>query len=213
MPTESNSVVAFRRGWSMLVVFGIFCLIMSGNIRSQPARAAAAVLSLGLVLESWFAQRRYSRTGSGLALLTFILSLPALGSLWLGLNLVRFYSYEPESRASMYSAAIRLQEVIVDCATAIGIIVFFWSTAEVAKFLGKRISKRFAGKRRTWWNQSLKGTWMWGSPIGTALSALIASSLLRWILIACSILGITFALIFRFARKDDEIRGAPPDDF
>jgi hypothetical protein len=205
MPTQSNSAAVLRRGWSVLVVFGLFCLIASGIIRSQPARAAVAALSLGLVLESWFALRRCAKTRSALALMSFALSLPALGSLWLGLNVVRFYSYAPELDASLYATVVRFQEVIVDCATAIAIIVFFWSTAEAAKFLGKRISNKFAGKRKTWWNKPLTGTWLWGCPIGTALSAIIASSLLRWILIACSVLGITFALIFRFARKDHEI--------
>jgi hypothetical protein len=189
----------------MLVVFGLFSMIMSGTIRSEPARAVAAVLSLGLVLQSWFTQRQYMKTRPRVALLTFILSLPLLGSLWLGLNVVRFYSYAPESHAPVYSAVIRLQEIVIDCATAIGIIVFFWSTAEVATFLGKRISKRFAAQKKTWWNKPLKGTWMWGSPIGTALCAFITSSVLRWILIACSILGLIFALIFRFSRKHDEI--------
>jgi hypothetical protein len=205
MPTLSKGAQVLRRGWSMLVLFGVFCLVISGAIRSEPGRAAAAVLSFGLVVQSWFAQRRYAKSRSTLALLSLILSLPALGSVWLGLNVLRFYSYAPESRAPVYSTAVRLQEIIVNCAIAIGIIVFFWSIAEVAKFLGKAISKRFAGRKKTWWNKPLGTTWMWGSPIGTALCALITSSLLRWILIACSLLGLTFALIFRFTRKDDEI--------
>jgi hypothetical protein len=205
MPIQSSGAAVFRRGWSMLVVFGLFCLIMSGDMRPQPSRAAVAILSMGLVVESWFAQRRYTKTRTGLALLGLILSLPALGSLWLGLNVVRSYSYAPESRALLFAMVVRLQEIVVDCATAIGVIVFFWSTAEVSVFLGKRISKWFAGGEKTWWNKPIKGTWMWGSPIGTALSAFITSSLLRWILIACSILGVTFAVIFRFKRKNDEI--------
>ena len=205
MSILSNEGVVLRRGWSMLALFGIFYLIMSGTILSQQGRAAAAVLSFGLVVQSWFAQRRYTRTRSMLVLLSFILSLPALGSLWLGLNVLRFYSYAPESRALLYSGVVRLQEVIADCACAIGIIVLFWSTAEVATFLGKRISKKFAGQKKTWWNKPLKGTWMWGSPIGTALCAVVTTSSLRWILIVCSILGLIFALILRFARKNDEI--------
>jgi hypothetical protein len=205
MTAQLKSAVVLRRSWSLLVVFGLFCLVMSGTIRSEPARVVAAVVSLGLVLESWFTQQRFTKTRSGLTLLTLILGLPALGSLWLGLNVVRSYLYAPEADASLYSTVIRFQEVIADCASAIAIIVFFWSTAEAAKFLAKRISNKFAGKRKTWWNKPLTGTWLWGCPIGTALSAIIASSLLRWILIACSILGITFALIFRFTRTDDEI--------
>ena len=49
-----------RRAWSILAVFGIFCLIMSGFLSSEEGRAAAAVLSFGLVVHvTWFAQRRH----------------------------------------------------------------------------------------------------------------------------------------------------------
>ncbi|MGP0020423.1 MAG: hypothetical protein ACLPHP_17765 [Candidatus Sulfotelmatobacter sp.] len=49
----------------------------------------------------------------------------------------------------MYSTVARLQEIIATCTIAIGIIVFFWSTAEVATFFGKGISNKFAGRKKT----------------------------------------------------------------
>jgi hypothetical protein len=35
-----------------------------------------------------------------------------LVALWLGLNVLRFYSYDPESPAHLYSAVVRIQEAV-----------------------------------------------------------------------------------------------------
>jgi hypothetical protein len=61
------------------------------------------------------------------------------------------------------------------------------------------------GKNSAWWNRQLEGWWMWGSLIGFAISILITSQIARWMAIALAVLGCLFALVFRFARKDDEI--------
>ena len=46
---------------------------------------------------------------------------------------------------------------------------------------------------------------MWGSVIGFAISVLITSQIARWLAIMLAVLGCLFAMVFRFARKDDEI--------
>jgi hypothetical protein len=156
-------------------------------------------------MQSWFAQRRYVRNRERLVLAALALSLPALASLWLGLNVLRFYSYAPESQARLYSTVVRLQTIIEGVACPIGLVVFFWTIVEVSCSLAKRISVKFVGRRKTWWNRPFTGKWLLGSPIGFALAALISSSLLRWFVVALSALGCLFALIFRLARPDDEI--------
>jgi len=50
-----------------------------------------------------------------------------------------------------------------------------------------------------------KGTWLWVSPIGFAVAALISSSFLRWVVVSVSVLGCLFALIFRMTRPEGEI--------
>jgi hypothetical protein len=196
---------SLARSWSLIVVFSIFWLILSGILLSEPGRAVASVLCMTLVLQSWFTQRRYTKSRERLVLFTLALGLPALASLWLGLNVVRFYSYAPESRANLYSAVIRLQAIIEDVAYAVGLVVFFWTIVELSCFLAKCISVKLVGRRKTWWNRQFTGIWLWGSPIGFAVAALISSSLLRWAVIALSVLGCLFAVIFRFTRPDDEI--------
>jgi len=193
------------RSWSLIVVFAIFGLVLSGILLSEPGCAVASVLCMALLMQSWVTQRRYAKRRERLVLLTLALGLPALASLWLGLNVLRFYSYAPESRAHLYSAVVRLQEIIQSVAYAIGLVVIFWTVVELSCSLASRISVKLVGRRKTWWNRQFRGTWLWGSPIGFALAALISSSLLRCLVVALSLLGCLFAVIFRLTRPDDEI--------
>ena len=150
-------------------------------------------------------QRRYVKSRERLVLVALALSLPALASAWLGLNVLRFYSYDPVSDISVYSVVVRLQAIIEGVAYAIGLVVFFWTIVETSCFLAERISVKLVGRRRTWWNRRFNGIWLWGSPIGFAIAALISSSLLRWLVVGLSVLGCVFAVIFRLTRPDDEI--------
>jgi hypothetical protein len=197
---------AFARSWSLIVVLGVFGLVISGILLSEPGRAVASVVCLALVMQSWFEQRKYVRSRERFVLVTLALSLPALASLWLGLNVLRFYSYAPESQAQFYSSVVRLQAIIEGLAYAVGLVVFFWTIVEISCFLAERLSVKLVGRKKTWWNRDrAKGTWLWASPIGFAVSALISSSLLRWSVVAISVLGCLFAVIFRLTRPDDEI--------
>jgi len=206
MSTKRNLVAkpsAFTRGWSLIVVIGIFGLLIV--FRSEPGRAVASVVCLALVMQSWFTQRRYVKSRERLVLVALALSLPALASVWLGLNVLRFYSYDPVSDISVYSTVVRLQAIVEGVAYAIGLVVFFWTIVEVSCFLAERISVKLVGRRKTWWNRRLKATFLWGSPIGSTIAALISSSLLRWLVVGLSVLGCVFAVIFRLTRPDDEI--------
>jgi|GEM_PF-4660506 hypothetical protein len=84
--------------WSLIVVFAIFGLVASGMLPSEPGRAVASALCMALMIQSWVMQRRYAKNRERLVLLTLALTLPALASLWLGMNVLRFYSYAPWRR-------------------------------------------------------------------------------------------------------------------
>jgi hypothetical protein len=200
---HSSAVLA--RSWGVLAVFVIFGLVVSGVLASEPARAVASVFCIALLIQSWIMQRRYTRSRERLAFLTLALCLPALASMWLGLNVLRFYSYTGGAPSQSYSTVVRLQGIIQSVAYGAALVVGFWAIVEISCSIAERISGKFAGRRKTWWNRQLKGTWLWGSPIGFAISALIASSLLRWLVITASVLGCLFAVIFRLTRPSDEI--------
>jgi len=199
-----NSTI-LTRTWSLFAVFVVFGLVVSGILLSEPGRAVASVLCILLLIQSWVIQRKYARSRERLVLLSLALSLPALAALWLGLNVLRFYSYNPESPAQVYSAVVHIQEVVQNLALAVGLVVLFWAIVDLSCFLAGRISVKLVGRRKTWWNQKFKGTWLLGSPIGFALAALISSSLIRWVVVVLSVWGCIFALIFRLARPRDEI--------
>src|SRR5215472_16606980 len=199
-----NSTI-LTRTWSLLTVFVIFGLVVSGILLSEPGRAVASVLCILLLIQSWVVQRKYARSRERLVLLSLFLSLPALAAVWLGLNVLRFYSYDPESPAQVHSAVVRIQEVIQNLAIAVGLDVLFWAIVDLSCFLAGRISVKLVGHRKTWWNQKFKGNWLLGSPVGFALAAFISSSLIRWVVVVLSVWGCIFALIFRLSRPRDEI--------
>jgi RHS repeat-associated protein len=194
------SPTVLTRTWSLFAVFVILGLVVSGILLSEPGRAVASVLCIPLLIQSWVIQRKYARSRERLVLLSLVLSLPALAAFWLGLNVLRFYLYDPESPAQLYSAVVRLQEVVQNLALALGLVVIFWAIVDLACFLAGRISTKLVGRRKTWWNRRFKGTWLLGSPIGCALAALISSSLLRWLVVVLSVWGCIFALVFRLSR-------------
>lgn len=205
MQTPSRVPIVFQRSWSLLVLFCLFLLIISGTLLSEPGRAVVAILSLLLIVQSWFAQQKYVKARSRLVYLTLVLTLPALGAVWLGLNVVRFYSYVPASPTSLYSTVVRTQAIVVDLAIAVGLVAMQWSIAEIASVTGKAVSHKLVGKKTTWWNRPLTGKWMLGIYIGYAVGILIASSFVRWVLFLVAVLGAIFVLIFRVVREKDQI--------
>ncbi len=205
VPRSFTKSRLFSRTWSLLVLLSLFLLTVTGRLISEPGRAVVALLSLALVAQCWRAQRRYLRSRSRTVLLALLLSLPALGSIWLGLNVVRVYSYEPDPEGSLHLAVIRAQDFVFTCAIVLGLIAIQWSIAEGASVIGHAVSHKLVGKKKTWWNRPLKGTWMLGSVIGYAIGLLIASSYLRWSLLAVAVLGIVFAMIFRVIHGENQI--------
>jgi hypothetical protein len=100
---------------------------------------------------------------------------------------------------------VDFKAIITLFALALFGVAFLWSVGELGAHLAKRLSLKLVGRKKTWWNREFKGTWLWASPIGFALAALISSSLLRWLVVVLSVLGCLFALVFRLTRHRDEI--------
>lgn len=201
--TRGTPVSILARSWSG--VLAIVALLIPFVWHSEPGRAVLALACLGLVLQSWLVQRKFTRSRGNLALWTLGLSLPALAYLWLGLNVLRFYSYNGDAPSTTYFVVARLQAMIEICAVAVGTVVTLWTVGEFAAFLARRISFKLVGRRKTWWNRRFTGVWLWGSLIGFLLSALIQYGWLRWFVIAVSVSGCFFALIFRLFRTEEEI--------
>lgn len=59
----------------------------------EVARAVLTVVCIALLVHSWFMQRKYANSKWRLAFFTLLLSLVALGPVWLGLNVMRAHFY------------------------------------------------------------------------------------------------------------------------
>jgi hypothetical protein len=136
----SKTSQALARCWSVTAVIVILGLVLLGFLRSELGHGFASILCLALLTHSWLIQRSYTRTSQRLVFLTLVLCLPALASFWLGLNVIRFYSYDPEPGPDVYTVVILLQNIIEWCTAAVGVAVLLWAIVELARWLAKRVS-------------------------------------------------------------------------
>jgi len=146
MPTSGSFIERFWSIAAAIVIFGLLALsddlLRSANAISfsEAVRAIGSVCCIFLLVHSWLKQRTSTTTWHGLVYCTLVLLLPTLGAIWLGLNVVRFYSYAPDSVPNMYSIVMMVQDVIVWCSAFVGIIAVGWSVFGFACWLGKRLS-------------------------------------------------------------------------
>jgi len=135
----SKASEGLSRYWSLAAAALILGLVPVESLRSEPLRAFAAVLCVTLLVHSWLIQRKLTRTPRRVALFTLAFCLPILASVWLGMNVIRFYSYSPDS-SRVYSAVTELQDVIVRCMAVLAAVVVLWAIVELAWRLAKPVS-------------------------------------------------------------------------
>ena len=144
-----------NRFWSVGAVALILFLLVAGSLlpipipisrglNSEPIRAMVSILCITLLVHAWFRQRAYTRTWHELVLVTLLLSLPALAFTWLGLNVIRSYSYDGEQGFGLYWVVVQLQDIIIWCGEIIGVIAVLWSLAELGLWVIGRHSPSHA---------------------------------------------------------------------
>ena len=108
---------------------------------SQPGRALVSILCVILLAHSWFVQRTHSKPRPQLIFLTLALSLPALAAIFLGLNVILYYTYNSaaEGDPRLHEAVGNVQTVVGLCAVAVAVILFFWMLLKVAYWLAARV--------------------------------------------------------------------------
>jgi len=106
----------------------------------EVARAVLSVACIALLVHSWFMQRRYAQRKWRLVFWTLFLSLVALGPLWLGLNVIRAYSYPENWKTdiALYENICYLQDIVEQLAKVLGIAVFLWVLVDFVRWLVKR---------------------------------------------------------------------------
>lgn len=139
----------FKRSWSAAIAVALLALAVVGinrvGIHSQTGNevghAFISITCLALLIHSWSIQRMHVRSLPRLVLLTLALCLPALASLWLGLNVIGYYSYESavEHNGQLHGVVIYTQDIIFLCFAGLALVVTVWTLFELAHWLAARI--------------------------------------------------------------------------
>jgi hypothetical protein len=143
-----KSAQFIARFWSAAVAFVVLGLVVLTRfplpeptpriVFSELDLAVASTASITLLVHSIVTQRRYTRTLQGRTLIRLFLLLPALAALWLGLNVIRVYSYAPDAGLNVCWFVVETQDVIVWSGGILGVVVAIWSSIEGALWVVKR---------------------------------------------------------------------------
>jgi hypothetical protein len=134
----------WRRYWSLAIALGLPVIVFL-FMDYQSVRAITSIVCMILLVHSWLIQRRYTQNRLVLLCWTFVLLLPMLGAIWLGLNVIRVYTYDyaadynrhlGDLRRDLYWPVVKIQDLIGDIAIA----DLFLSALLAVVSLGKRKS-------------------------------------------------------------------------
>jgi hypothetical protein len=127
------------RHWPLLLPPAMWILLFAGLLRSEIVRAVLAVVCTGLMIFQWLIYRKTDR-GTQLLLLSLVVTTLGLSSVWLGLNVVRFYTYDPESPQTWawHTLIAHVQEIIEWVIVALASVVVLWGLLLVARWLNRR---------------------------------------------------------------------------
>lgn len=117
----------------------MWILLFAGLLRSDIVRAALAAGCTGLMIFQWLIYRKTER-GMRLLFLSLLVTTLGLSSVWLGLNVVRVYTYDPESPQiwARHMLIVDAQEIIQWTVVALATVVSLWGLLLVARRLNRR---------------------------------------------------------------------------
>jgi hypothetical protein len=126
------------RFWSLalaLLVPVVEIFAEGGHIDYEVERAVVAFLGISLLVHSWFMQRRDVKSIWSLAFWTLLLTLFALGFLWLGLNSIRGSTYPNDPHASnlAYWFAVEWQDRIIFLARVLAAALGVWIVVDLTR--------------------------------------------------------------------------------
>ncbi len=142
----SRTRLIFDRYWSLaaaivLPVFEFFAEVAARGFGGyyEVIRAVLAVFCLTLLVHSWFMQRKYGKNRWRLGFFTLLLSLPALGCLWLELNVLRYHAHPMNwNKWELWQAICEWQYRVERTAQVLGIAVAFWVIGDSVRWMWKR---------------------------------------------------------------------------
>jgi hypothetical protein len=117
----------------------MWILLFAGLLRSDIVRAVLAVGCTGLMIFQWLIYRKTDR-GTQLLFLSLLVRTLGLSSVWLGLNVVRVYTYDTESPQiwARHMLIVDVQEIIQWTVVALATVVFLGGLLLLARWLNRR---------------------------------------------------------------------------
>lgn len=111
---------------SLACSIALVMLLLSLTLRSEPQRAVAVLIAAGSISYLWRSFRKNLQSRLGMVLLGTGLSTLALGCAWSGLNVVRFYLYNPAmnqvgSYPTWFQTVCTTQVVVQWCGAAVAL--------------------------------------------------------------------------------------------
>lgn len=135
----------FDRYWSLAaaILLPVIELSCEGLIRLfmdyEVARAVLAVVSIALLVHSWLLQRKHTTNRWRLGFFTLLLSLVALGPVWLELNVFRYYAHPMNwNKWELWQAICEWQYRVEQLAQILVVGVALWVTVDLVRWRVKR---------------------------------------------------------------------------
>ena len=127
--------------WPLLVPVAAWLLLFGGFLQSEIVRAVIAVGCFVLMIYQWMSYRKTYR-GLTLVFVSLIVAGFALASIWLALNVVRFYTYghESDNLGMLYSTVVRVQGILIWPIGLLVMIVCVWAIVGFSRWLVARVS-------------------------------------------------------------------------
>lgn len=128
--SESLQSHLLTRHWPLAIPGLVWLLLFTGFLQSEVLRAALAVACIALMVYQWLAYRKTS-TGAQLFFLSLIVAGFGLSSVWLALNVVRFYTYghESDGMGLWHVYVIRTQDILLWFIGALVVVVSVWAVS------------------------------------------------------------------------------------
>ena len=129
---KESSQHVFLLHWPLLIPTAVWVLLFFRLLGPEVLRAALAVGCIALMLHQWKVYWR-SASGARFVFLSLVVAGLTLASLWLALNVVRFYTYDGES-GRLYGFVVRVQDGLAWVTVALLIVVAAWVVAYFARW-------------------------------------------------------------------------------
>ena len=127
------------RYWPSVALVAVLGLVAEGYVRFEVFRGMLAIVCIVLAIYQWKILRRKQRFSlPELVLLTLLMV-----SVWMGLGVVRNYTYPTDSVRQMlplYGAVVRAQRYLIWPILGGVLVVTIWTIVRVAHWLAERVS-------------------------------------------------------------------------